>query len=405
MSLNPGTPKPATSAPAAKVRGSVRVQRWVLVLGCLGLAALVLLPVLRRPVAPGAGPAHSARPLETSNPTTTPTDPSRSGDDTAGVASTTSGPSSVEPSTLSAQRPTSGPDTDPPQTTGGARQRQLRTPVSNGVSPGAQVAALDSPLAGPAVDESAGDRQPPEPPTLQNDFLAATADSSAVLEEERPASSAETPEAPPRVESAQESGFGEGRWIITGTAGCGSLLTLGDLIARAATVTGCDGKSQLLGLELGRVLKSDLFGLPVDLVGRAGVYRHLEPDPYEDATQYTVQLEAVWTKFPWDHKVRTRLGVAEGFSYVDKIPYVEHVRHIRRINAPETAQFLSFMSFKLGVNLHDVLKPISSFQRLSNCFGGGRIAHRSGAWGMFANVYGASNYPGLFVECSFGRKK
>ena len=131
----------------------------------------------------------------------------------------------------------------------------------------------------------------------------------------------------------------------------------------------------------------------------------LEPDPFDDATQYTVQLEAVWTKFPWDHKVRTRLSVAEGLSYVDKIPYVEQVRHIRRINAPETAQFLSYMTLKLGVNLYDVLKPISSSPRLNDCFGGARIAHRSGAWGIFAGVYGASNYPGLFVECSFGRKK
>ncbi len=382
----------------------MRVQRWVLVLGCLGLATLVLLLVLRRPVAPGATPAHSERPLETSNPATTPTDP-RSGDDTVGVSSTTSGPSSVGPSTLSAQRPTSGPDSDPPQTTDGARQSQLGTPVSNGVSQGTRVAAPGSPLAERTLNESAVDRQPPEPPTFQDDSLAATVDSIAVLEEERPDSSAETPEAPPRVESAQESDFGEGRWIVTGSVGCGSLLTIGDLTARAVTDTGCDGKSQLLGVELGRVLKSDLFGLPVDLVGRAGVYRHLEPDPYEDATQYTVQLEAVWTKFPWDHKVRTRLSVAEGLSYVDKIPYVEQVRHLRKINAPETAKFLTSMSFKLGVNLHDVLKPISSSQRLNNCFAGGRIAHRSGAWGIFAGVYGASNYPGLFVECSFGRKK
>ena len=120
MSLNPVTPKRAPSAPAAKGRSAVRVQRWLLVLGCLGLAALALLPVLRRPVAPGTAPTLSERPLETSTPTTTPTDPSRSGDDTVDVSSTTSG--------------------DPPQTAG-ARQSQRRTPVSSGVSQGDQVAA------------------------------------------------------------------------------------------------------------------------------------------------------------------------------------------------------------------------------------------------------------------------
>lgn len=78
-----------------------------------------------------------------------------------------------------------------------------------------------------------------------------------------------------------------------------------------------------------------------------------------------------WANWPWNDKVTTSLGFAEGISYVSSVPYIE-----KRDNT-NTRRLLNYLMFEL------TLSPPKSPQWQFVL----RVHHRSGAYGL----YGADN--------------
>jgi hypothetical protein len=92
-----------------------------------------------------------------------------------------------------------------------------------------------------------------------------------------------------------------------------------------------------------------------------------------------------WHRFPWDRHLNTSIAFGEGLSRATRTPFVEAKDHDR------TAKLLNYLLFELTLGL----------PRLSNWHLSGRIHHRSGVYGTFGGVHGASNFLGAGVRYTF----
>jgi outer membrane protein len=157
-----------------------------------------------------------------------------------------------------------------------------------------------------------------------------------------------------------------------------------------------DRHTGILGFELGKPLVEDVYGLPVDLVAKVGLIRHFERGLQDDFNQYTLSIKAYYKKFPWSNKIRTRLGLANGLSYADQIPFVE--RESLEGRKRNTSHLLHHMDLSFDMNLGDIFNS----KTLKDCFFGIAISHRSGMFGkvsFYGDVDGGSNYNMFSIEC------
>ncbi len=111
-----------------------------------------------------------------------------------------------------------------------------------------------------------------------------------------------------------------------------------------------------------------------------------------------MHLKVYWKKFPWDKYLRTRLGFAEGISYVDNLPSMER-EHLENKDR-NTSHLLNYLDASIDINLGDLTK----IKKLDSCWFGFAISHRSGVFStidMFGNVSGGSNYNTFYIEYVF----
>ena len=108
-------------------------------------------------------------------------------------------------------------------------------------------------------------------------------------------------------------------WILTDTTGC-NLLPIMEL--RCAS-TDTPDRTRVAGIEIGRPFVQHLNGWPLDFVGYFGLLRHDERGLQPDSWQFNAYVKGYWYGFPWDDRVRTRVGFGVGLSYAQRIPYVE----------------------------------------------------------------------------------
>ncbi len=91
--------------------------------------------------------------------------------------------------------------------------------------------------------------------------------------------------------------------------------------------------------------------------------------------EFNALIAARWVLFPWDKYIDTTFAVGEGLSYATETPKLEASCY------DETSRLLDYMMFELALCLPSV--PQWSVVT--------RVHHRSGAWGLFNGVHGASN--------------
>jgi hypothetical protein len=84
---------------------------------------------------------------------------------------------------------------------------------------------------------------------------------------------------------------------------------------------------------------------------------------------------ARWIAFPWDQYLDTSFAGGIGLSYATSVPKIEDLNH------DEASQLLVYVMFEFGFSLPKL--PEWSLMA--------RIHHRSGAFGTFDGVHGASN--------------
>jgi outer membrane protein len=154
----------------------------------------------------------------------------------------------------------------------------------------------------------------------------------------------------------------------------------------------------LIGLTVGKPIVENFRDWPIDIVWNVQLIRYIERSPIDDFWGRTLHLKVYWKKFPWDKYLRTRLGFAEGISYVDNLPSMER-EHLENKDR-NTSHLLNYLDASIDINLRDLTK----IKKLDSCWLGFAISHRSGVFStvdMFGNVSGGSNYNTLYIEYVF----
>lgn len=92
--------------------------------------------------------------------------------------------------------------------------------------------------------------------------------------------------------------------------------------------------------------------------------------------EYNGVLILRWLLFPWDKYIDTSLAAGEGLSYASHTPEVEAESH------DETSRFLNYLVFEFDFRLPQIKNWLFVI----------RTHHRSGVYGLFHGVHGASNF-------------
>jgi hypothetical protein len=92
-----------------------------------------------------------------------------------------------------------------------------------------------------------------------------------------------------------------------------------------------------------------------------------------------------WLKFPWDKYLDTSFAVGEGLSLTTEIPELELEQH------GKAAKFLNYLMFELAFE-------VPGTKNWSFVL---RAHHRSGVFGLFQDVEGASNALGAGIRYDF----
>lgn len=135
--------------------------------------------------------------------------------------------------------------------------------------------------------------------------------------------------------------------------------------------------SFLTTANVGRQIGHPFESLYIDAEGQVG--QHFGKQDHQEVVGVLV---ARWEYFPWDHELDTSLSVGEGLSWASELPAKEGE------GDDKTAQLLNYVLFEVAASPGEE-KRWEGFLR---------VHHRSGVFGAFSGVYGASNFVGLGVR-------
>lgn len=159
----------------------------------------------------------------------------------------------------------------------------------------------------------------------------------------------------------------------------GAAITDGDL-DNTVTFRADFEDSFLMVLAVSRKFYS--IGDHLDLEFEAQAAKHFDA---QDHMEFNGLGVARWLTFPWDHSIDTSIAAGLGLSYASDTPEIEAQNH------KDTSQFLAYLMFETAFCLPEI--PQWSLVA--------RIHHRSGAFGLFNGVNGASNALGLGIRYRF----
>lgn len=155
-----------------------------------------------------------------------------------------------------------------------------------------------------------------------------------------------------------------------------------------------DIDTYLAGITLGRLLSD---GEQADFWLKASINRRLENDYQNNFNEYNFYVMAMGAGYsPWSDREVFRYGFGFGFSYADKIPYIEQVKQARR--GGSTSHFLNYLEAQLDFPMRN----FSDAESVKDCYLGLTIIHRSGIFAtsdMLGNVAGGSDVLAGHIEC------
>jgi len=141
-----------------------------------------------------------------------------------------------------------------------------------------------------------------------------------------------------------------------------------------------DTSYRLLAVAIGNQFYQYNDHLVFELEGQA--VQHLGAQTH---AEWNGVFIARWLTFPWNHKIYTTFAFGEGLSYATKTPNIEKQHN------EEVSHFLNY----LAIEFTFALPQTKHFQLVT------RVHHRSGAYGLFNDVKGASNAVGIGVRYEF----
>ena len=154
--------------------------------------------------------------------------------------------------------------------------------------------------------------------------------------------------------------------------------------------------NHMTSIFYGHPLTDNLFGLPLNFYLHTGFVWHWSNQPYQGNAQEAVLAIKFYYTIPWP--IRWKFGAAEGFSYVNKIPFVEKTEMIRKGYKP--SNLLNFLDFSLDFNIGDIFGG----KQLKKLWIGYGIHHRSAIFEksqQFGRIKGGSNFQTAYLMWDF----
>jgi hypothetical protein len=161
----------------------------------------------------------------------------------------------------------------------------------------------------------------------------------------------------------------------------GAVMTDGALAETAVLTADLDRDYRFAVVALGKKVGSWKDWIDFELEGQIG--RHLKGQHH---WEFNALFIARWLRFPWNETLRTSFAVGEGLSLATRTPAFEQQFHGERTNP-----LLNYLMFEFAFALPEL--PRWSLVT--------RIHHRSGIYGTFNGVHGASNALGLGLRYHF----
>lgn len=161
----------------------------------------------------------------------------------------------------------------------------------------------------------------------------------------------------------------------------GAVLLKGNLSDASLLYSGFED-SYLLALALARRVASYKDKIDLELEGQ--VVKHFEG---QDHWEFNGLAAIRWLPFPWDSYIDTSFASGAGLSYAAETPKVE----LQRRGDDQSTKLLTYLMIELAFSL-----PQTPDWSLVT-----RVHHRSGAFGLFSGVTGASNGWGFGIKYSF----
>ena len=153
--------------------------------------------------------------------------------------------------------------------------------------------------------------------------------------------------------------------------------------------------NQLSTVFYGHPLTDELFGLPLDVYLHSGFGWHWKSAVQDHAQELIVAIKLYYT-VPWP--IRWKLGAAEGFSWVNEIPYVEKTEIGKKGYKP--SNLLNYLDFSVDLNIGDLLPGDGA----EDYWLGYYIHHRSAIFESaqhFGRIKGGSNFQMIYLQRDF----
>jgi outer membrane protein len=153
--------------------------------------------------------------------------------------------------------------------------------------------------------------------------------------------------------------------------------------------------TRIAGVQIGKPFVEQFNGWPVDIVGYLGLLQHNDRGLATNGLQLDAFMKAYYYGFPWNERVKTRLGLGVGLSLAQRVPYIESSS--QATGGRVTSRLLNYLDSSIDVSLGDLLGS----RVLKNTYLGFGVSHRSGIFGasrLLGNVNGGSNYIYSYLE-------
>lgn len=135
--------------------------------------------------------------------------------------------------------------------------------------------------------------------------------------------------------------------------------------------------SYIYTLSVGKEVAHPVEPIFIDIEAQIGRHTGLQ-----DNLELVGVVVARWETFPWDHELDTSFSVGEGLSWANEVPDLEAKGN------RGSAQLLNYLLFEVAVSPWERKRWEGFF----------RIHHRSGVFGTFSGVFGASNFLGFGIR-------
>ncbi len=185
------------------------------------------------------------------------------------------------------------------------------------------------------------------------------------------------------VENSDPNDPAEPEWAVTLFNGIFTARTFGKT---TFNIPGHFESNYIHGLAVSRELWKTEKHFSWELEGMFAKHHGKHKTGYQNYEEYVLAIFLRYHTFPWDNVIDTSFAIGEGLSLTSKIPERESQR-----DQSESRHLLNYLAIELAFS-------IPKYPKVHMVY---RIHHRSGVFGLFDGVKGASDFYMLGLRYNF----